>query len=365
MSQNILDVSKWKDEYPFLKHVSEVFDKYNSNQYDGGNTHSYEGLCNSIINNVVYGDVRKHKDICMKLMRNLKYFSSNSKDYELSSDHCNILFHWLYGFLKDDKITYDLIDKCFENYDHISSVKKNFKKKCLYFKDDKFIEPTKITLLDIFNDNIPIIKTTLTNPNFSSIDRGRKYVCECVKIYKNMNESYCHNGVGKENGYNSTCLKLKNFKESYEFFYNFQGGSNFNIPSLDDKEFSEKCPTDEQDISLRSDQVVNQDPLLGNRLDSHAGDRDRALTDGLPGTHGNEDNPMRKTITTTIGTFAGASSLLAFLYKFTPAGRLVNHKLRTTGITNNNFYGEEPNGMLFGGNEHNGFNSYNIGYEAA
>ncbi|VUZ99407.1 PIR protein [Plasmodium vivax] len=352
--------------YPFLNEVSEVYDELNNDEYVDKSRNSYDSLCYSIIN-TVNGKVEKHKDICMKLMRNLGHLSVNPNEYKLSTYRCNILFHWLYTFLDNDKITYDIIDKCFEDYDEYSSIKKNTTMKCLYFKNEKLNEPTKITLLDIFDNNMTIIMETLMNKEFSISMRGRKYVCECVKIYKDMNETYCQNGEGKEEMYNSTCLKLKNFRQSYEHFYNVQGSLFYKIPSLDnvDSECLDILSSSEQKGLLALPEVGNGIHPNGELLTEDNPDPDDTSTERLNGPLIKGDSSMKKTITTTIGTFAGASSLLAFLYKFTPAGRLVNPKLRTTtGIINNNFYGEETNGMLFDGNEHSQFNSYNIGYEA-
>ncbi|CAG9474538.1 unnamed protein product [Plasmodium vivax] len=368
MTDDILDIAKWKNNYPFLKNVSDIYDKYNSNEYDNEYKNTYDGLCYTIIDKVVYGDAKKHKDICMKLMRNLKYFSLNSKDYKISNERCNILFHWLYGFLKEDKITYDIIDKCFENYDDYSSIKKNTKMKCLYFKDDKFIEPTKITLLDIFNDNIDIIKDTLKDVNVSISNLARKYVCECVKIYKYMNDKYCDNGEGKNKNYKSTCLKLNQFKSIYNIFHSNLGELNTSVASVDDldNEFSVKCPSAQPNMALTPEKAKNREATLGMGTIPAAGDYDAPLVEELRAPPEIVDSSMKKNITTTIGTLAGASSVLALLYRFTPAGRFVNPRLRRMGgRTNNNFYSDRESELLFDEFAQGNINTYNIGYDAA
>ncbi|CAI7724214.1 hypothetical protein, conserved [Plasmodium vivax] len=366
MSNDILDITIWKEQYPFLKEVFLAYDDYNNNYFDDFNESTYDSLCYSIIEKA-NGDVKKHNDICKKLMRNLRHFSSNSIYYEISRDRCNILFHWLYNFLDKGKITYDIIAKCFEIYDFDRLRKTNINKKCYYDKDDKYYEPTKITLLDIFNDNTAIITNTLKDNNIETSNRGRKYVCECVKIYKHMYETYCPNGKEKKEDYKSTCLKLYLFKASYKHFLDNLSGLYFEMPSLDDKgtEFSKKCPPDEQNTLLSSGPFETRHPSLGKGLPASDEDSDGPLSGELRGPLVNGDSSMKKSITTTIGTVAGASSLLALLYKFSPGGNWIRSGFRGgRGRINSNLYVEGPNELLFDGMEHNGFNSYSIGYEA-
>ncbi|KMZ77031.1 hypothetical protein PVIIG_05228 [Plasmodium vivax India VII] len=327
MSYDILDLKKWENEYPFLNGVSELYDEFNNDEYVETSEHLYDTLCFTIIN-YAKGNVEQNKYICKKLMRNLKYFSLSSVYYEVSNDYCNILFHWLYNSLEEGKITYPIIDECFDTYNSHSLMKGNTVKKCHYHKNSKFHEPTKITLLDIFNDKTQIIKDTLKDVNVLNSNRGRKYVCECVKIYKYMKEKYCDKGKSNEEDYKSTCIKLDNFRQSYDIFYNSQVGSIFEIPSLydKDKEFLAKCPPDVQDKLLRLDEVDTQDASLGERPPEPDEYPDGPLSGELRKPLGSGDNSMKKSITTTIGTVAGASSLLALLYK---VNTKINLNIRT------------------------------------
>ncbi|KMZ96124.1 hypothetical protein PVNG_06267 [Plasmodium vivax North Korean] len=269
------------------------------------------------MNNVVYGDAELHKDTCMKLMRNLAHRSVIRQEYEIPRYHCNILFHWLYNSYNEGKITYNIIDKCFEMYDDYSKIKENADMKCHYHKDHIFYEPTKITLLDIFNDNTDTIKGILKGVNLPMGSLGKKYICESIKIYKYMNDKYCDNGKGKNKYYESTCLKLNNFRQIYEYIYNDQVGSIFKIPSLDniDSECSDKPPSRGEKVSLALRPGVQGIPQYGEDLGEGDTDTDDPSTGRLHGPLVNEDNSMKKSITTTIGTVAGASSLLALLYK--------------------------------------------------
>ncbi|KMZ76741.1 hypothetical protein PVIIG_05599 [Plasmodium vivax India VII] len=336
MSNNILDISKWKPDYPFKNTAWNTYNEFNNDVVNDENQSNLYVLCDKIIKES-NGDLSVHTDICMKLMRNLGYFSLVPKVYQLKRERCNILFNWIYKLINEEKITRNVINKCFEVYDDEMKGKNN-NIKCHYNRDIKINELINITLLHIFDNNTPKIIDALMNKDESINTTGRKYVCECVKIYKDMNDLYCINGRAKNNDNSITCLELENFKRSYTWYlYNKNNLSDI-IPSLDniDKDLLAKCPENERILQLVSDARETRVRHSGNSLSTTSDGQSNLLADGTTITPAN----------------------------FTPAGRLVNPKLRTTGIINNNFYGEEANEMLFDRNENNGFNSYNIGYEA-
>ncbi|CAI7724211.1 Plasmodium vivax Vir protein, putative [Plasmodium vivax] len=365
MSESTLNIAKLKDEYPLLRNVWTTYNDFDNDVYVDNNKNSYYSLCDFILNKED-GELSKYGDFCMKILRNLGYLSTDPKIYAPTSERCNMLYNWIYSSIDEKKITDKIVNKCFENYniqmDNIRSPRR-----CYDFSQYKIYEPIKLRLLDIFDNNMLTIKDTLKDRDMSISAPCRKYVCECVKIYKQMNKDYCLNEEGKSEDYKNTCLKLKQFKIAYNFFLTTINDLNPSLPSVNysDNEFSVMCPSEKPNQVLTREIGITPESTTGMETLQTDEDFGRKSTNDLPEHTETVDGKMRKTITTTIGTFAGASSLLAFLYKFTPAGRLVNPKLRrTTGIINNNFYGEEANGMLFDGNEHNGFNSYNIGYEA-
>ncbi|CAI7724146.1 Plasmodium vivax Vir protein, putative [Plasmodium vivax] len=366
MTDDILDIEKWKNEYPFLKEVSDVYDEYNNNEYVGTYEGLYYSLCNIIIGKVK-GDVGKNSDICKKLMRNLGHLSENPKDYELTTYRCNILFHWLYTFLDKDKITYEIIDKCFDTYYDDSPIKGNTMKKCHHYVD-KNNEPIKITLLNIFNDNMHIIQKTLSTDNEQNKTLCQKFVCKCLKIYKHMKKTYCFNAHEQSQNPTYTCLKLSHFERSYKLLHDSIVSIYPKIPSLDniDSKCLDKHASSEQEDSLGLRDQGNRSRRSGDFLTEAAGDPGRALEESLPAPLENGDSSIKKSITTTIGTVAGASSLLALLYKFSPGGNWIRSGFREgRGRINSNLYAEGPNELLFDGLEHGNLNSYNIGYEAA
>ncbi|KMZ76634.1 hypothetical protein PVIIG_06401 [Plasmodium vivax India VII] len=225
----------------------------------------------------------------------------------------------------------------------------------------------KINILNIFYDNMGIIKETLSGSDGSQKKSCLKFLCKCAKIYKDIYNSYCEN-VDKKNEKNErTCLKLDQIKNSYNLYFTIQDSLNSIIPSLDNNkdDYSVKCRTYQPDTELTSEGRTNSDTPPRMRTPGSAEGSDGNLENVLPTSLGNEGNSMKKSITTTIGTVAGASTILTLLYKFTPAGTLLHSGLRGSGRRiNNHAYGDDANELSFNGLVHNDFNSYNIGYEA-
>ncbi|CAI7724293.1 Plasmodium vivax Vir protein, putative [Plasmodium vivax] len=364
MSEKILDIETWKTEYPFLIDVWTTYNNFDKTVEDSGGKHF--SLCNLILQSM-YVEGTEHNDFCMRLMRNLGYFSEEKQIYAPTVERCNILKNWIYNSIKNNKITDDIINRCFIEYTEHMTKRKNDKICYIDAYDDNYKERIYMTVLHIFENNVHTISNVLNGHDEESKIRGRKFVCDCLKIYKYMNLAHCHNKGYRQEELTGTCLKLSHFESSYILLGNSINSINLKIPSLYniDSECLDKRPSLEQKSVLALLDQGDASHRHGNVLRASAEDQDSESPETFSGPIVNEDSSMKKTITTTIGTFAGASSLLALLYRFTPAGRLVNPQLRTTtGIMNNNFYGEEANGMLFDGNEHNRFNSYNIGYEA-
>ncbi|GAB69825.1 hypothetical protein PCYB_005740, partial [Plasmodium cynomolgi strain B] len=266
MSKNITDIENWKDDYPFLDAVWTTYNGFDKALVDDEDKNKYSVLCNQIINQSK-GDLRIHTDICTKLMRNLGYFSIDSKVYQLTHERCNILFNWIYKSINEKKITDNIINKCFEMYDSQMSSMGN-KIKCYFYSNIKIHEPINITLLDIFNDKLSTIITALMNKDTSISTKGRNFVCEYVKLYKRMNDKYCIDGRGINEEYSNTCLKLNQFKTSYMWTLYSKSDLSPIIPSLDniDKDLLAKCRKHENILQLYSNTNETQLSYSGNSL---------------------------------------------------------------------------------------------------
>ncbi|KMZ88568.1 hypothetical protein PVBG_04777 [Plasmodium vivax Brazil I] len=277
-------------------------------------------------------DVSEYKDVCMKLMRNLKRYDPLSHHFDPTQERCNILYNWIYNLIQEKKVTDDITKNCFDEYIDYKNKISNYKR-CDYFSHiEQFKEPMNIILLNIFNNNVEIIKNTLNGNNESDKFFCQKFVCDAVQIYKFMYATYCYNQNHVSGQLQKTCLNLSQFKNSYNIFHTGLGDLKGYIPSLDDEgsKISSKCSsykqrallalgggeipryTSDQEMTTRGD---NSDGYLQGDLSESPEVGGYPAGVELSTPFGNGDSPMKKTITTTVGTVAGASSLLALLYR--------------------------------------------------
>ncbi|CAG9474563.1 unnamed protein product [Plasmodium vivax] len=358
MSENITDIANWEKKYPFLDKVWSTYKNFD-NKVDVDKT-SYDSLCNIILDGSSV-ELSMYKDFCMKLMRNLGYFSVVPQSYMYTQERCTILYNWIYNSIGKKKTTDDVVNKCFKEYTDNMPYVPNIKKCSKRSYDEKIEEPIKITLLDVFNNNMQNIKNILNGQDEESKISCRKFVCDCLKIYKYLNESYCRNKIFHKEELTGTCLKLKLFMESYELFRYNNGVLIPNIPSLDN--IDNVCS--EQNTQAKPNMLLNLNEQGAPGQAVREGS-DGSLRGNLPTSLESTDNSMNKNITTTIGTVAGASSLLAFLYRFTPAKNMIYSRFRGgRGRVHSNMY-EDGHNELFNVHEVENFSSYdqryNIGY---
>ncbi|KMZ88605.1 hypothetical protein PVBG_04814 [Plasmodium vivax Brazil I] len=223
---------------------------------------AYKGSYNSLCYQILYQmrvDVDKYKDVCMKLMRNLEYYNPLSKYFEPTPERCNILYNWIYNLIEEEKVTEDIIKKCFEEYNDYKN-KISSDRRCDYFSHiEQFEKPMNIILLDIFRDNMEIIRNELTRDYDSTAIPLKKFLCESLKIYKHMNESYCSRRGERNGKHTNICTKLDNFKSTYSFFRTKLGKLNNITPELDDIDngFFDQCSSDEQKSLLDTDKGKN------------------------------------------------------------------------------------------------------------
>ncbi|SCA60366.1 VIR protein [Plasmodium vivax] len=309
-------------------------------------------------------DNEVHKSFCLKLIRNLGHYSENFKFLKFKSEDCIILNNWIYNSMKKHKIPKNIITGCFDDYnDMMRNI--NQHTRCSYYAyDDIYEEPINIIILNIFESNMNIIQDTLDGEYDSIKFPLRKYICECIKIYKEMKHQYCPKSNEKSENSYKTCEMLNTFKNTYEQYLSPTQHKHYKIPSLDnlEEDYLTMCQSNVPRLAL-TPEVHEKIPVLDpttQDIDRYS----RALPPLFPVTDENEGSSMSSTVSTAFGTVAGASSILALLYKFTPGRKWIHSGFRgVRGRTSGNIY-DEPNELLFDGMEHNDFNSYNIGYEA-
>ncbi|CAI7720801.1 PIR protein [Plasmodium vivax] len=364
MSYNIIDIEEWKQKYPFL---NTVWNKYNEfdNSVDGDQyKHRYEAFCKPLMKKLVYNN-EDYESFCLKLIRNLGHYSEKLKFLRYKSEDCNNLNNWVNNSIKKYKIPDNIITECFNDYTDVIS-KTGREHRCAYFSYEyMYEEPINIIILNIFGSNMNVIHNALDR-SYNSINLPlQMYICECIKIYKEMYKKHCHNKYDNDPKRILTCNNLNAVKSTYDIYLSGKPYKDYKIPPLDkdEVEYLTMCQPDTPRSALTEEMAGKITALQDSTEDG------RRNSDGIrlqsPVTGENQGSSMSRTVSTAVGTVAGASSILALLYKFTPGRKLIHSGFRGgRRRTSSNIY-DEPYELFFDGMEHNGFNSYNIGYEAA
>ncbi|SCA81926.1 hypothetical protein, conserved [Plasmodium vivax] len=325
MAQFSMDIDKWKAKYPFLKNAWASYEEFEKHvEEDDDPQLFYWSTCNYIVKTTVNNN-SKYFDFCKKLTRNLGAYSTDQRIINSSFERCKNINSWLNYLIRKYNISNDFIQKCFDKSKPLEGArdKNNI---CTYYPYEKDINEEDMLKITIFVDNISTILDILKDKTHEHNCLGRKFLYECSNIYKKINKDYCSKGESSDT--ENICSKLDDFRTNYNAFIPSISDIPEKIKSLNAEvvEFTDVCSSNESEKKLASDGVHRT---------------------GSSGT---------SSTTTALGTVAG----------ITPAGRWMNFGLRggRRGI-NNNLYGDEGNEMLFDGNVHSEFNSYNIGYEAA
>ncbi|KMZ83219.1 hypothetical protein PVBG_05189 [Plasmodium vivax Brazil I] len=262
------------------------------------------------------GDTEEeHKNFCLKLVRNLGCYPGDNKFFQPNTSRCQILYYWIYNSIKKHDIPDDVIKKCFNDYIRFMG-KVNGNAYCYYHSyDEIYKEPKSLILLDIFESSINTIRSVLMDSNESTKIPYQKYVCECVKKYKDVHKNFCFNSDPSDTKGNKTCSRLTTIKQIYDQYLFKLGDLNTRVPSLDDTadDYFAKCSSVESLPALT---------VVGDHRQSEMSPSRRHNSETSPNTlpsvdvnNENNGNPVPSTVSTTLGTVAGASSILVLLYK--------------------------------------------------
>ncbi|KMZ95759.1 hypothetical protein PVMG_05358 [Plasmodium vivax Mauritania I] len=262
-------------------------------------------------------DKEEYKSFCLKLIRNLGHYSENLKFLKFNPEDCTNLNNWVYNSIKKYDIPDNIITECFDDYKTFMDKTYNISRCSYYSYDDIYEEPINIIILNIFVSIIDIIQNTLDGTYVSNNFPLRNYICECIKIYKDMKEKYCPMSNTKSENRYKTCEILNTFKKTYESYLSDTQHKNYKTKSLDndEAEYLAMCQPDESKSAL----TVGWDEATST-LQPATQDRDKNLGDvPHPYTLTEETSPnsISSTVSTAFGTVAGASSILALLYKVT------------------------------------------------
>ncbi|SCO65505.1 VIR protein [Plasmodium vivax] len=231
-----MENSNLMKNYPFL---DDIWNKYNFDK-DLEVSEVNNQIISSCDGIIGYNDdnIVNNKKVCKKLLRNLKLLHSGNHSPDDFVKYCHNIYNWLYYEIKEHKITDDIINSIF----HVSKeiiVKKEGYTDCSYFTFKKdLIEPEKLIMLRIFNDNIENIREILINEFHSKICSCQKFIKQCVDLYKDMHEDHCSKDDITKPPEKDTCQIVNMFRTLYEGYLT-KDKIKYKIPEL-----SSNTPTD-------------------------------------------------------------------------------------------------------------------------
>ncbi|CAG9474577.1 unnamed protein product [Plasmodium vivax] len=283
----------------------------------------------------------EYKTLCKRILKNLHLLYNEKNVVGIDNkERCRILNNSIYKEINEISISDDIINTIFkESYEKIVGFYDK-DKICYYSSNYKDIyKDDRIILLSNFANNIEIINSILTTKNEDHYCSCRKYVNDCVNIYKDIKQIYCSRKEDKQGNNKGICEIIDNFTTVYMGFIYTPLGTDQKFPSL----YSTTDTTiDTEECALYYKEQSSS--IQGNQSDSSTAQK----------------------LTTSVATMAGISSALTLLYKFTPAGKLINPRLGGSGERMSNFdYVDGANDLLMETPGNNVFNTYNIGYEAS
>ncbi|KMZ76584.1 hypothetical protein PVIIG_05914 [Plasmodium vivax India VII] len=177
----------------------------------------------------------EYKTLCKQILKNLRLLYSD-EDIHVGIDRnkrCEILNNCLYKKINQYSIPDEVINKIF----NVSFVKiiglSTTKKKCPYSSNYKDIyKDDRIILLSNFASNIDIINSILTTKNEDNYCSCRRYVNDCVNIYKDIKQIYCSSEEDKQGNNKGICNIIDNFTTVYMGYIYTRIGTDQKFPSL-------------------------------------------------------------------------------------------------------------------------------------
>ncbi|KMZ76635.1 hypothetical protein PVIIG_06402 [Plasmodium vivax India VII] len=228
MTGKILDIEKWKTQYPFLNEVWTFYNELDKtlNETDNG---AYSQGCSTLR---IYENVRinEQKNTCTRLFKNT--FLLSNRDYRTDdfNKYCDILYIWLYFEIQKYNLNAQIINQIFQGSINAAQKKSRTKFSCPYFSyNEKLEEPEKLIKLRIFQYNTSTIKNILNNINHPDNCSCLEYVYECINIYYDMNNKFCAKPEDINITYKGTCDILKNFNSNYSSYIRNYNGWNTSL----------------------------------------------------------------------------------------------------------------------------------------
>ncbi|SBS99089.1 PIR Superfamily Protein [Plasmodium ovale curtisi] len=334
MSQKIVEVEKWRRQYPFLNKIWDLYKEFDEPANEYGHP-DYDEICSHIIQGK-YEHLRKDKELCTKLLRNIWLISDYHDDNVIKPVFCNYLNMWLYYHLRIYNFPDELISKFFEiGKGLVEDLPESYN--CVYDLpvDRNFEDPEKVMKLNNFVDNIDTIETCLLNKDDQNNCACLKYLYECGSIYNNLNKKYCNTYYDKTFVNKTLCKELETFRTTYDSDI---AGNTY---------ISKKLPP----LSKIDNIYLAHCALEEKSWLSH--DDDNSVF-----------NQVFRNIPSVVGGMMGTSVLSLIMYKFTPIGSLIRSRMGKNKAMDDTLY-EEMNEFVSSSYQYEDINSDGMDYSIA
>ncbi|KMZ99288.1 hypothetical protein PVNG_02171 [Plasmodium vivax North Korean] len=248
-----------------------------------------------------------HKDIYEKVMRNISLLLNNHYGKTQFRDNCIYLYQWLYLTKKKNKVSDFMIGVLYPA-SHDKFVLPTTTNKCSYFAyDTTYEDPIKIIKLQNFDLDIKNIEKILMDENYSNNLPFKKYICECVNIFKEMYKGKCPYTEEKDKKRKAICDVLNTFQNTYMLYLYIKDGMKDKIPSLysAEDELLNTCPSDKPETEPKLVSVTRQPSESAPVSQSEGNSPSVEQT----------NNPIPFNTTSVVSAMAGIPPFLALIYK--------------------------------------------------
>ncbi|VUZ99402.1 PIR protein [Plasmodium vivax] len=328
MSQFSKEISEWKENVRFYYDIWKLYEEFNQSADNHEKNSEIFNKCKEHARIENNGE-ETYNELCMKLLKNiLILFTRYSNDKEIYSKRCKDLYNWLYHKTKPYKLTENIVPSIF-NYSKslIQETDKQYICPYLLYNKDHY-KYEKIIELNIFEDNVETLIDILKDRNSDQYCPCIKYVNNCVKTYKNLDNNYCTPANIQKLDNDEFCKELNKFPTYYGYLTDVPSIMN-EIPSLssDIDKYTNECLSDNSINQL----VSTSDKSLGNSTSVAA--------------------------STVVGAMVGIPPFLALMYKFTPVGQLFRSRYYKGKAHNIGL-----NELFYPTSENMNYSSYHTGY---
>ncbi|GAB69739.1 hypothetical protein PCYB_004880, partial [Plasmodium cynomolgi strain B] len=274
--------------YPFLNNFISAYREFDEQLEEYDNPSSFD--VTKLIN--IQEREQNYKDIFKKLIRNLQKFQSNRSKVSQEHEYCTYLYHWLYlNTKKYMNFNIDIRNFFYIFQDVGIPIKINICPYESYYRKTAILISNDLAKLSYFKYNYENIKNILNKEKNHNYCLCQNYFKECVNTYNYMYDSSC-SSVLFDNLNEELCSELREFKNKYSDLTS--------EPTL-----AKKIPN--IDIGESKLELINCQAEEISELISHTD----ASSDAAASQHVSDV----KTLPTALGTIAGATSILALLYK--------------------------------------------------